>query len=355
MLGPDALIHYFGDICWFPPQDTIVNVQSPVLDDLDRKIIHALYIDGRASFSRVAEVLQVSEQTVARRYRQLHGAGIVRVVGQLDSQRLGQSDWAIRVRCVPDAAMSVATALARRPDTAWVQLTSAGTEIFCAIRAQNDRQRTALLLEQLPSSRRIVGLEAYCLLHMFVTAATNAPGPTMALSAAEIERLAVPEPVPAGRRDAALHSEDWALMRVLADDGRATYRQLAERTNWHESTVRRRMDELITAGVLYFDLDIDFTALGIGTRAMLWMSVAPAKLMQVGEALARHPEVPFAAATTGPTNLVASVACRDDYSLFEYLTREIAVLEGVHNMETALIIRSIKRNSAIDLAPADHQ
>jgi DNA-binding Lrp family transcriptional regulator len=330
-------------------------VQSLVLDDVDRKIIHALYIDGRASFSRVADALQISEQTVARRYRQLHGAGVIRVVGQLDSQRLGQSDWAVRVRCVPDAAMSVATALARRPDTAWVQLTSAGTEIFCAIRTQDHRQRTALLLETLPSSRRIVALEAYCLLHMFVTPATGAPGAAMVLSAEEIGRLDMPEPVPAGRRGAALQDEDWTLMRALATDGRATYRQLAARTNWHESTVRRRMDELITAGVLYFDLDVDLAALGIGTRAMLWMSVAPAKLMEVGEALALHPEVPFAAATTGSTNLVASVACRDHYSLFEYLTREIAALEGVHHMETALIIRSIKMNATIDVAPMADQ
>jgi DNA-binding Lrp family transcriptional regulator len=123
--------------------------------------------------------------------------------------------------------------------------------------------------------------------------------------------------------------------------------QTRSKTNWHESTVRRRVEDLVASGVLYFDLDVDLGALGVGTRAMLWMSVAPAKLMKVGQALARHSEVPFAAATTGSTNLVASVACRDDYALFEYLTREIAALDGVTHMETALIIRSIKQNATI--------
>lgn len=105
--------------------------------------------------------------------------------------------------------------------------------------------------------------------------------------------------------------------------------------------------------MLYFDLDVDLEALGIGTRAMLWMSVAPAKLMEVGQALAGHHEVPFAAVTTGSTNLVASVACRDDHALFEYLTREIAALDGVNQMETALIIRSIKQNATIDPGGSD--
>jgi len=322
-------------------------MQSAVLDDLDRRIIHALCIDGRAPFSRLAEVLDVSEQTVSRRYRLLHHAGVVRVVGQLDTQRLGQSDWAVRIRCVPDASMTVATALAKRPDTAWVQLTSGGTEIFCAIRSHNDRQRTALLLEQLPSSRRIVALEAYCLLHMFVTASTGAPGPAKVLSTEEIERLQPPETAPVGQAGTSLHDEDWELIRALAMDARATYRQLAAKTNWHESTVRRRMDDLVASGVLYFDVDVDLGALGIGTRAMLWMSVAPAKLMEVGQALACHSEVPFAAATTGSTNLVASVACSNDYALFEYLTREVAALDGITHMETALIIRSVKQNATI--------
>jgi DNA-binding transcriptional regulator YhcF (GntR family) len=42
-----------------------------MLDDLDRALIHALHIDGRAPFHRMAAALGVSPQTVARRYRRL--------------------------------------------------------------------------------------------------------------------------------------------------------------------------------------------------------------------------------------------------------------------------------------------
>ena len=48
----------------------------------------------------------------------------LRVVGQLDSQRLGQSDWAVRIRCLRAPRPPVATKLAQHPDTAWVRLTS---------------------------------------------------------------------------------------------------------------------------------------------------------------------------------------------------------------------------------------
>jgi len=327
-----------------------VYVESPVLDDLDHRIIHALYLDGRVSFSRMAEVLGTSEQTIARRYRRLRDEHGVRVVGQLDSQRLGRSDWAVRIRCTPDAATPVATALAKRPDTGWVQMTSGGTEISCMVNAHDEQQRAALLLEQLPASSRIVGLEAFCLLHVFTSATSAAPG-AEGLTPEEVDRLALPSRdtgQTADRAVALLPEEDWPLVRALEKDGRATHRELAARTHLHESTVRRRVEELVASGTLYFDLDVDSGLLGLRSRANLWASVAPSALMAVGAALTEHREVPFVAATTGRTNLMASLACTDDIALFEFLTREIAVLEGVTHLETSPVIRSMKMHTTLN-------
>ena len=323
-------------------------MQSLMLDDLDRRIIHALYVDGRAPFSRLAEVLDVSEQTVSRRYRVLHQAGIVRVVGQLDTQRLGQSDWAVRIRCVPDASMSVATALARRPDTAWVQLTSGGTEIFSTIHSHDREQRTPLLLNQLSVGRQVVALEAYCLLHLFATGASPPPG-SNDLSPTEIDQLRSPVRARTSieRSTVTLQDTDWPLVQALAEDGRAPYRQLAARTHWHESTVRRRVEELVASGVLSFDVDLASDAVGIRSPALLWMSVVPAKLAQVGQALADRPEVPFVAATTGSTNLVAALLCRDDRSLYEYVTGGMAGLDGLTHIETAPVMRAVKMHATM--------
>jgi DNA-binding Lrp family transcriptional regulator len=139
-------------------------------------IIQARYIDPRAPFSRLADVLGSSEQTVARRYRRLFDGHVLRVVGQLDSQRLGQSDGAARIRCAPGSAPAVATKLAQRADTAWVQLISGGTEIFTTIRSRDRQERTPLLLGQLTVGRQIVAVEAYCLLRLFVTGSAPSLG-----------------------------------------------------------------------------------------------------------------------------------------------------------------------------------
>lgn len=125
---------------------------------------------------------------------------------------------------------------------------------------------------------------------------------------------------------------------------------LAAATHWHESTVRRRIEELQQAGIVYFDVDLDHEILGFHVHAMLWASVEPAHLAAAGQAMAAHPQAPFVAATTGPTNLAASCAFRDMSGLYDYLTTELAALPGVRSVESAPIIGTVKKTSTLSVA-----
>src|SRR5450631_4234213 len=98
-------------------------------DLLDTQVVHALQIDGRAPFSLIAEVLGVSDQTIARRYGRLRSAGMLRVRGLVEPDLIGLTSWLIRVQCTPSAASAVAEALARRPETAFIINDTATTEI----------------------------------------------------------------------------------------------------------------------------------------------------------------------------------------------------------------------------------
>ena len=319
-------------------------MEVSTLDATDRQIIHILTIEPRASFRTIAAVIGTSDQTAARRYRRLEEAAGLRVLGVPDGSRLGWTDWFLRLQTIPGGADSIAEALAHRLDTRWVHLASGGTEIICTLQARTEEQRDALFLHGLPGSRRIVQISAHSILHNF------APGPwreaTRALSAdqlAKLPRLTAHEP-PA--RDALL-PEDEPLLKELARDGRASCAAIAAAIHWHESTVRRRIDELRHCGLLYFEVDIDNRVLGLNGHAILWLSIEPARLQEAGQALAKHPEIPFAAATTGPTNLVASAVFRDPQHLYEYLTGELAALPGVSSVQTAPIIGTLKRTGSV--------
>ncbi|MGF1426817.1 Lrp/AsnC family transcriptional regulator [Kitasatospora sp. LaBMicrA B282] len=319
-------------------------MDSDRYDALDRQIAHALQIDGRAPFSTIAQVLGVSDRTVARRCGRLFAAGALRVSGATDPVLLGEVPWFLRVRCAPDAAPRVAEALARRPDTRWISLTSGGTEIVCSVHARSEQETEALLLTKLPRTPRVEGITAHCVLHTFFgrrTALIDKHGP---LTDDQVERLRPAGPH-AGSGPVQLDAADRRLLAELAADGRAGFDRLAAVTGWSPSTVRRRLAELRGLGALYFEVEFDWRLLGFGTRTMLWLSVEPARLDAAGRALAAHPETAFAAATTGPTSLYASVLCADQAALYRYLTERVAALPGAGRVETAPVIRTVKRGS----------
>ncbi len=316
-------------------------------DLLDTQLVHALQINGRAPFSLIAEVLGVSDQTIARRYGRLRSAGRLRGRGLVGPDLIGLTSWIIRVQSAPNAASAVAEALARRPETAWITLTSGGTEITCVIRTRTGADDSHLLLDTLPRSPGVTAMTAQCVLHTFFGGVLSLINKSGGLTADQVAAL---RPAPAGRpldRPGRISAEDQPLLATLEMDGRTTFSDLAAATGWSQTTVRRRIADLRASGMLYFDVDFHQSLLDLTVRAVLWLSVSPAQLSAAGEALAGHPETAYVAATTGPANLYASVLSADTEALYEYLTTRIALLPGVNQVETIPVMRTIKRSGLL--------
>ncbi|MEU6377228.1 Lrp/AsnC family transcriptional regulator [Streptomyces sp. NPDC046909] len=327
------------------------------LDALDLKLMQALQLDGRAPFSRIGEVLGVSDQTVARRYRRLRTTAGLRVVGVVDEARLGRASWVVRLRCTPDVAEQLANALARRADTSYIELISGGTEVLCAMKPRSRKDRDELLFERLPRTPRVVSVSAHCLLHVFYGGPLSWLDKIQALDADEERALRPSSAEPPGTSDTAdtsdtpdspdtpsnLDAGDEALVALLRRDGRAPYSELQAATGLPESAVKRRVERLRSSGLLYFDIQHDTEPFGQGVGAMLWLTVAPSALADVGQALGAHREVRFAAAITGQANLVAAVLCRSTGDLYAYLSEKIGALDGVRSVETTLTLRQVKQ------------
>ncbi len=318
---------------------------SAVFDDLEREITQALQIDPRAGFSRIAEVLGVSEQTVARRYRRLRGEGLLRVIGLVDPRSVGQSEWMVRVGCRPGGVGRLAEALARRDDVSWVTLTAGGSEIVCSVRSRSAEQRDELLLQRLPATSQVLTMEVYAVLHRFVGgASTDWTGYGAALRPDQIEAMLAGRPEEADPGEpVVLRPEDGPLLDELAVDGRVSYAALAAAAGTTVGRVTRRLDLLRRAGILYFDVDLASGLMGFTAPAYLWLTVEPGSLDAVGKQLAGHSEVAFAAAVSGSANLAASILCRDLEDLYRYVTTKVSAAAGVRQLEISPVLRRTKQ------------
>ena len=316
-------------------------MDSITLDGLDLKIAHALKIDGRASFTAIGEVLDVSDQTVARRYQRMRSAGALRVVGLLGVVAPGPDRWFVRIRCVPDAAQSIAEALARRTDTYWIQLAAGGAEVICVTAPVSQASHEALLLQKLPRTPRITDINAYQLLRSYE------PDPLLfgervdGLTAAQADLL---RPPPDDLPPTPLTSTDRAIVDVLGRDGRASLAELAATTGHPESTVRRRLNALRRNGCLRFDIDMANDLTGHYAHSILWLTVEPRELRAAARAMLTYSEVNFLAAVSGSANLMASVTCRNGAALYDFIADRVGALDGVRQASTAPVQRIIKRH-----------
>ncbi len=312
--------------------------------------LHALQINGRAPFSLIGQVVGVSEQTVARRYRGLKGAGVVRVVGVVDPNVLGQLDWMVRITCRPNASAALGGALARRDDVSWVSLTGAGNEIVASLRARTQDARDELLLRRLPKTEQVLNLSAVIVMHRF-TGRYDADwsaytGELADEAVAALSRPGLPSANGRSRSEVLL-PEDGPLIAALALDGRAPIAALAAATGWTHGRTRRRLDALVDSGAVYIDVDLSMEALGYPLLAMFWLTVDPQHLDAFGSALVQENEVTFAGATTGPSNIAAAVAVTGVDGLYRFVNRIGELAPGLRQLEVAPVISRIKQSGSM--------
>ncbi|MGW3041808.1 Lrp/AsnC family transcriptional regulator [Kitasatospora sp. NPDC001159] len=308
-----------------------------VLDTLDRRLVCALQLDGRAEPGRIAEVLGVSARTVTRRLGRMRQAGVLRVVRMPDVEDAAVGALLLRVRVLRGRVDAIARALADRSDVPFVDVMLGGHEIG-AVMLGDAGSRDRLLYGQLPATGAVTETTTHAVLHAFADAGQWQAGYLTEPEAAALARPVPPRPT----APPPLDELDRALLDRLGEDARQSHAVLAGAVGAPESTVRRRLHRLDEVGLLRTHATVDPRLLGMAVDANLWLDVPPGRLAEVGTELAGHPQVHGVFATSGPTNLLAVIFCPDHGGLYRFLTDILGPL-GVTRAETTITARAVKR------------
>ena len=306
----------------------------PLLDDVDRRLIAALQVNGRASPEHLAEVLNLPPRTVTRLLTALLHDGAVRVTA-VPPHDPGHRISVVRVKVLRGQTDAIAAALARRPDVPFVDITSAGDEIS-AILVSADGARSKHLSDQFADA--VTDVTARTVLRIHAQAHQwRLPGlSTQAREAlGELVR-------PDGLVPPAADETEARIRAVLEADGRASADVIAARSGVAASTVVRRLSALRAAGTLLTSVLVDPARLGLPVGANLILTVPPGRLDAVARTLAGHPAVHGVLATTGAANLDVAVRLRDLDELYAFITGDLACLD-VSAVETVLAGRAVKR------------
>ena len=82
------------------------------------------------------------------------------------------------------------------------------------------------------------------------------------------------------------------VIKCLVEDGRSTYRAIAEEAGVSEATVKNRIDSLMEKGVIQrFTVVLDYHKLGRAIKSFIGLKVQPAKLQAIVEHMKTIPDV----------------------------------------------------------------
>jgi Lrp/AsnC family transcriptional regulator for asnA, asnC and gidA len=122
------------------------------MDELDKKIIDILQLDGRASNARIAREVGVSEGTVRRRLRRLVQDGIVKVLAVPDLDKMGYHTAAlVGMQVDPGKVDEAADLVAALPESHYVAITTGAYDVFAWVALSSSEELGTFLRQRIGS------------------------------------------------------------------------------------------------------------------------------------------------------------------------------------------------------------
>ena len=135
---------------------------------------------------------------------------------------------------------------------------------------------------------------------------------------------------------------DYQILRELQKDGSMSLTVIAKKLKVSIGTIRNRMARLTEDKTVQIIGRIDPDKVGFHAYARIFISVRPAKLIQVAaEELSLLPEVSFLAMISGKYDLELNVQCRDNNHLIE-LMEKIHAVDSIFETETNMYLKVFK-------------
>jgi Lrp/AsnC family transcriptional regulator for asnA, asnC and gidA len=136
---------------------------------------------------------------------------------------------------------------------------------------------------------------------------------------------------------------DLKILKLLEEDGRLAFLDIAKKLRLSESTIRKRVQALKENGVIKrFTVEIDPAKIGLNTVAIVGIDVDPSKLLEVAQKLCDFKEIRCVATSTGDHMIMTEIWTKDGRELTRLISEKIGPIEGVKKICPAIILERLK-------------
>lgn len=305
------------------------------LDRDDLMLIAALQAMPRAPWNSIGAQAGMSSSTAARRWARLQREGVA-WISAYPAARVATTAYCW-IDVAPDSRASVTGGLAARPEVYWVERIDGEASFFLAVAGPTPREVEDLVAD-IATQHGVRGVRMQLCRSVLHDGSRWVPHRSAPIVVAdELVWRARPSgavPTPTGI--------DLQLYEALMDDGRMSYRQLADRAGVSERTVRRRLTDLVDKRAIVARCDVAREALGYDVGFLVaarwnrrWRSL-------VGVA-ARMPATRLVAGLSGETPLLFHFWGRSVADADAILARLESVAPDLDIVRLDVTTRAVKR------------
>jgi DNA-binding Lrp family transcriptional regulator len=313
---------------------------ATLLDEVDRRIVHALQIHPRAPWRLVGDVLAIDPVTAARRWQRMERERLAWVTAY---PRLADSRNAVTAVVEFDtragAASEVAETIAAQPRALNVKETAGGRDLVVSVQAPTLDELARFIALHLATVPGVTATRTHLVTAMPTEGSSWRLRSLDADQQVQLEWATVSPTAP--DRLATWDAIDARMLTLLSTDGRMPIRRLAEELGSSVTTAGRRLRQLVGTRIS-LRCDVARPVSGWPLSAVYFASVPADKLREISQALATVSEVRSCAITAGPHNLVIDVWLRnlpDVHSLEAHLCSRLPPLRVA---DRAVVLRTVK-------------
>jgi Lrp/AsnC family transcriptional regulator for asnA, asnC and gidA len=130
---------------------------------------------------------------------------------------------------------------------------------------------------------------------------------------------------------------DIKLMKILNEDGKTPFSQIAQNLNVSNGVIRQCYQRLVREGKLQVEAISNTMLKGLSIMAQISVKVNHYRLQEIADQIAAFEETDYIIFSTNSFDLHIEVVCRDKHHLMEFLENKLHSVDGVKDTELKLL------------------
>jgi Lrp/AsnC family transcriptional regulator, regulator for asnA, asnC and gidA len=139
-----------------------------------------------------------------------------------------------------------------------------------------------------------------------------------------------------------LDETDQRIVKILQADGRRPNTEIARELHLSETTIRKRIAQLVSQGLINIVAVPTPRAVGMNLSAIIGISVMLPQLRAVSEELKRQREVRYVGVSTGRYDIIVEAFFFNQGHFLDFISSRLGKMDGITGLETSVILEVVK-------------